>query len=157
MPGICGCVVRMDAKVEGEVRLWAHLDFIRRKSRKDRNRTILAECHVQRETAGTEGGKSKYPHRPARAIAQPNSGDSPETASTPLHLEIYHNENLFELMFLSKVQPGANRGKGLLQPEDGHSSDSSFNDGCIPPREIGLVAILPTGRPSGIITLPRNA
>jgi len=35
-------------------------------------------------------------------MAQPSSSDSPETASTPLHLEIYNNENLFELTFLSE-------------------------------------------------------
>ena len=35
-------------------------------------------------------------------MVQPNSSDSPETASTPLHLEIYNNENFFELTFLSE-------------------------------------------------------
>ena len=39
--------------------LAAHLDFIRTKSRKDRNRTALAEQDVRKETAGKKGGKNK--------------------------------------------------------------------------------------------------
>lgn len=60
------------------------------------------------KTAGKKGGKNKYAYRPARGMAQPSSSDSAETASTPLYSEIYHNENLFELMFLSE---GATRCK----------------------------------------------
>lgn len=67
---------------------------------KDHNRTALAKHHVQKETAGKKGGKNNYAYRPTRGMAQPSSSDSMETASTPLYSEIYHNENLFELMFL---------------------------------------------------------
>lgn len=88
--------------------LAAHLDFIRKKSKKNRNRTALAEHDVRKETAGKKGGKNKYAYRPARGMAQPSSSDSAETASIPLYSEIYHNENLFELMFLSE---GATRCK----------------------------------------------
>ena len=80
--------------------LAAHLDFIRKKSRKDCNSMALAEHDVLKETAGKKGGKNKYTYWPARGMAQPSSSDFAETASTPLYSEIYHNENLFELMFL---------------------------------------------------------
>ena len=88
--------------------LAAHLDFMRKESKKNRNRTALAEHDICKETAGKKGGKNKYGYRPARGMAQPSSSDSVETASTPLYSEIYHNENLFELMFLSE---GATRCK----------------------------------------------
>lgn len=82
-----------------------------------------AEHDVQKETAGKKGGKNKYAYQPARGMAQPSSSDSAETASTPLYLEIYHNENLFELMFLSEGQCNQVQivPSGLLPLEEGHS------------------------------------
>lgn len=64
--------------------LAAHLDFIKKKSRKDRTRTALAEYDVRRDTAGNKENKRKYPYRPARVMAQPNSSHFAETASTTL-------------------------------------------------------------------------
>ena len=78
-----------------------HLNFIRRKSSKDHNRTALAEHDVQKAMAGKKGGKNKYGYRPARGKAQPSSSGSAETATSsgPLYSEIHHNENAFEFMF----------------------------------------------------------
>ena len=80
----------------------AHLDFIRKKSKKVCSRTALAEHDVRKETAGKKGGKNKYPYRPARSKATTSTSVSTEVADTPLYSEIYHNENSFELMFLSE-------------------------------------------------------
>ena len=56
--------------------LAAHLDFIKKKSRKDRNRTALAEHDVRKTTTTKKGGKNKYVYRPARGMAQPNSSET---------------------------------------------------------------------------------
>jgi len=82
--------------------LAAHLDFIRKKSKKVCSRTALAEHDVRKETAGKKGGKNKYPYRPARGKPTTSTSVSTEVADTPLYSEIYHNENSFVLMFLSE-------------------------------------------------------
>ena len=98
--------------------LAAHLDFIRGKSRKDHNRTALAEHDVCKETAGKKGGKKKYAYQPPRGMAQPISSDSAQTARTPLYWEIYLSD-LFELMIL--LEDATIVPSGLLPPEEGHS------------------------------------
>lgn len=85
--------------------LCAHLDFIRKKTKKGRSRTALAEHDVRKETAGKKGSKNKYVYRPARGKASSSSNPTVEedqASQTPLYSEIYHNENLFVLMFLTE-------------------------------------------------------
>ena len=57
---------------QGTLILTDHLNFTRRKSSKDRNRTALAEHDVQKALAGKKGGKNKYGYRPAWGKAQPS-------------------------------------------------------------------------------------
>lgn len=82
--------------------LASHLDFIRKKKKKVCSKTALAEHDVQKNTAGKKGGTNKYPYRPSRGKAAPSSSESTEVGDTPLYSEIFHNENPFELMFLSE-------------------------------------------------------
>lgn len=84
--------------------LSAHLDFIRKKSKKVHSRMALAEHDVRKETAGKKGGKHKYAYRPAREKVPSNTSERAEedqASPTQLYSEIYHNKNLFVLMFLT--------------------------------------------------------
>ena len=86
--------------------LCIHLNFIRKKSTKGHSKTAHAEYEVWKEIAGKKGGKNKHPYRPARGKETSPRGTITRTQedqanTNPLYTEIYHNENTFNLMFLT--------------------------------------------------------
>ena len=82
----------------------AHLDFIRKKSRKYRNTTALAEQDIQKEAkTGTPIDQQGVWLNHTQVIPR----KQPARHCTPM---IHHNENLFELMSSRKVQPRASHG-----------------------------------------------
>lgn len=86
--------------------LCAHLNFIKKKSRKSHSKTALADYEVRKTLAGKKGGKNKYPYRPARGKQTSPSGtiahtEEEQANTNPLYTEIYHYENPFIFMFLT--------------------------------------------------------
>lgn len=120
--------------------LCIHLNFIRKKSTKGHSKTAHAEYEVWKEIAGKKGGKNKHPYRPARGKETSPRGTITRTQedqanTNPLYTEIYHNENTFNLMFLTD---GAKRCK---------SSPLTLyfrtrNGGCFPSMVIGPIVDL---------------
>lgn len=76
----------------------AHFDFLRKKIKKGKGLTALAEHDVNKNTAGKKGSRNKNSYRPERG----SSGDGKTNQGGQLFTEIHHNDNNFVLMFLPK-------------------------------------------------------
>lgn len=81
-----------------------HLDFIRKRFKRDGNRTSLAEYNVRKDTAGKKGARNKVSYRAERAkgrSASSTEGKGNDNQNQPF-TEIHHNDNQFNLAFLTE-------------------------------------------------------
>lgn len=80
-----------------------HLDFIRKRFKRDGNRTSLAEYNVRKDTAGKKGARNKVSYRAERAKGRSaSSTEGKGNNQNQPFTEIHHNDNQFNLLFLTE-------------------------------------------------------